>query len=102
MSRVCLDCDIGDTFESNPSLADELKNQRVATIVAFGVQSEACVRATCRGAVNAGFAVVLLQGAHSTYDNTDTGESAEDIERAVEQELQSIGVQIVPWDQYTF
>ncbi|KAJ5528331.1 hypothetical protein N7513_012490 [Penicillium frequentans] len=92
----------GDTFESNPSLADELKNQRVATIVAFGVQSEACVRATCRGAVNAGFAVVLLQGAHSTYDNTDTGESAEDIERAVEQELQSIGVQIVPWDQYTF
>jgi len=102
VSRVYLNCDIGDTFESNPSLATELKNQGVATIVAFGVQSEQCVRATCRGAVNAGFAVVLLQGAHSTYDNADTGQSAEDIEKAVEQELQSIGVQIVPWDQYDF
>lgn len=74
----------------------------MATVVAFGIQSEQCVRATCRGAVNAGFEVVLLQGAHSTYDNADTGESAEDIEKSVDQELRSIGVQIVPWDQYTF
>ncbi|KAJ5660559.1 hypothetical protein N7507_007010 [Penicillium longicatenatum] len=92
----------GDTFGSNPSLASDLKDQGVTTIVAIGVQSEQCVRATCRGAVDAGFAVVLLQGAHSTYDNAGTGESAEDIEKAVEQELQSIGVQIVPWDQYNF
>jgi nicotinamidase-related amidase len=74
----------------------------VTTIVAIGVQSELCVRATCRGAVDAGFAVVLLSGAHSTYDNAGTGESAEDTEKAVEQELQSIGIQIVPWNQYTF
>ncbi|KAJ5641299.1 hypothetical protein N7490_005299 [Penicillium lividum] len=92
----------GDTFESNPSLAHDLKSQGVTTIVACGVQSECCVRATCRGALKAGFDVVLLQGAHSTYDKAETGQSAEDIEKEIEQELQSIGVQIVPWDQYDF
>ena len=68
----------------------------------FGVQSECCVRATSRGAVSAGFEVVLLQGAHSTYDNEKTGQSAEEIERQIEQELQSIGVKVVPWDEYDF
>ncbi|KAJ5618257.1 hypothetical protein N7528_006900 [Penicillium herquei] len=92
----------GDTFESNPTLANDLKTRGVTTIVAFGVQSECCVRATTRGAISAGFEVALLQGAHSTYDNEKTGKSAEEIERDVEEELQAIGVQVVPWDQYEF
>ncbi|KAJ5765858.1 hypothetical protein N7520_005417 [Penicillium odoratum] len=99
-SGVYLTYGIGDTFESNPSLAHDLKSRGVTTIVAFGVQSECCVRATCRGALKAGFDVVLLQGAHSTYNKAETGQSAEDIEKEIEHELQSIGVQIVPWDQY--
>ena len=57
---------------------------------------------TCRGAVEAGFTVVLLQGAHSTYDDQATGLRAEQIERQVEQELCAIGVQVVPWEQYVF
>ncbi|KAF7618557.1 Isochorismatase-like protein [Aspergillus flavus] len=91
-----------DTFKSNPSLADELKSQGITTIVAFGIQSECCVLETCRGAVEAGFTVVLLQGAHSTYDDQATGLRAEQIERQVEQELCAIGVQVVPWEQYVF
>ncbi|KAJ5081160.1 hypothetical protein N7456_013398 [Penicillium angulare] len=91
-----------DTFESNPNLAHELKARGISSIVAFGVQSEFCVRATCRGAINAGFDVILLRGAHSTYNNEETGQSAKQIEREIEHELESIGVQVVPWDQYEF
>ncbi|KAJ5729636.1 uncharacterized protein N7483_004144 [Penicillium malachiteum] len=92
----------GDTFESNPTLANDLKARGVTTIVAFGVQSECCVRATSRGAISAGFEVVLLQGAHSTYHNQETGKSAEEIESEIEEELQAIGVQVIPWDKYEF
>ncbi|KAJ6014291.1 hypothetical protein N7540_008882 [Penicillium herquei] len=92
----------GDAFESNSTLANDLKTRGVTTIIAFGVQSECCVRATSRGAISAGFEVVLLQGAHSTYHNEKIGKRAEEIEREVEQELQEIGVQVIPWDQYEF
>jgi nicotinamidase-related amidase len=93
---------VADTFESNPTLAQELKDRGVERIVAGGIQSDYCVRATCRGAVNAGFKVVLLQGAHSTYDDTERGKPAEEVEREIEEELRAIGVDIVPWEQWTF
>ncbi|KKK18359.1 hypothetical protein ARAM_006805 [Aspergillus rambellii] len=91
-----------NTFESNPSLAATLKSQGVRKIVAFGIQSDKCVRATCRGAVNAGFEVVLLRGAHSTYDNKQTGQSAKEVETEVERQLSTLGVKVVPWDTYKF
>ncbi|KAF3045388.1 hypothetical protein E8E11_005951 [Didymella keratinophila] len=81
--------DVRDTFESNPSLAAELKERDVGTIVAFGVQSECCVLSTCRGGLAAGFEVVLLRGAHSTYD-TGT-QTALEIERGVEDLLEKEG-----------
>ncbi|GMG04884.1 unnamed protein product [Aspergillus oryzae] len=71
-------------------------------IVSKMTRVECCVLETCRGAVEAGFTVVLLQGAHSTYDDKATGLRAEQIERQVEQELCAIGVQVVPWEQYVF
>ncbi|KAL2871691.1 cysteine hydrolase family protein [Aspergillus lucknowensis] len=91
-----------DTFDSNPDLAARLKAQGVKRIVAFGIQSDFCVGATCRGAVSAGFEVVLLQGAHSTYDDKKSGRSALDIEREVEGELEAIGVRVVPWEGFEF
>lgn len=93
---------VADTFASNPQLAQELRDRGVDTIVAFGIQSDYCVRATCKGAVNAGFPVVLLQGAHSTYDNSETEQTAEEIEREIEEELKAIGVNVAPWDEYVF
>lgn len=57
-----------DTFESNPDLAQRLRDLKIDRIVAFGIQSECCVLSTCRGALAAGFDVTLLSGAHSTYD----------------------------------
>ncbi|ORY18337.1 Isochorismatase-like protein [Clohesyomyces aquaticus] len=85
-----------DTFESNPGLADRLREDGVGTVVAFGIQSEACVRSTCKGALKAGFKVLLLRGAHSTYDGK--GKGAVDIEREVEEELGREGVEMVDWE----
>ena len=86
----------GDTFESNPELASQLKTEGVDTVVAFGIQSECCVRSTCLGALEAGFKVVLLQGAHSTYDAD--GKRAGEIEKHVEEELRASGVTVIPWE----
>lgn len=85
----------GDTFESNPDLAQRLKEAGVTSVVALGIQSECCVLSTCKGALAAGFEVTLLQGAHSTYDSG--GKTALVIEREVEGELERAGAKIVPW-----
>lgn len=88
---------VGDTFESNPALAAELKEKGIQNIIAFGIQSECCVESTCNGALAAGFDVTLLSGAHSTYD--DGGKTAEQIEREVEERLRMKGVKVVLWEE---
>ena len=85
----------GDTFVSNPRLAHELRARDVGTIVAFGIQSECCVLSTSLGALSGGFRVVLLNGAHSTYDKV--GKPAVLIEREVEDMLEDAGAKIVDW-----
>jgi nicotinamidase-related amidase len=64
--------------------------------VAFGIQSECCVLSTCRGALAYGFNVVLLEGAHSTYDID--GKPAGAIEGEVESQLERAGAEVVPWE----
>ncbi|KIH89075.1 hypothetical protein SPBR_07887 [Sporothrix brasiliensis 5110] len=85
-----------DTFESNPDLAQRLRDLNIGRIVTCGMQSECCVLSTSRGALAAGFDVTLLSGAHSTYD--DSGKTAVEIERGVEAELQAKGAHILPWE----
>ncbi|KAJ6779539.1 hypothetical protein PWT90_05163 [Aphanocladium album] len=87
-----------NTFESNPHLADRLKDAGVDHIVVFGLQSEYCVVSTGKGALEAGFRVSLLQGAHSTYDG-EGGKTAADIEREVEETLVSRGATLVPYEK---
>ena len=53
---------------------------------------------TCKGALEAGFKVTLLRGAHSTYDAD--GKKAVDIENEVEQELIANGVDVVAWEEW--
>jgi nicotinamidase-related amidase len=86
-----------DTFVSNRDLAEELRQQGVRRIVAFGIQSDYCVGETGKGALAAGFDVTLLRGAHSTYDSG--GKTAEEIEREIEEELRGKGAKIVPWEE---
>lgn len=51
---------------------------------------------TCKGALEAGFRVTLLHGAHSTYD-TET-KTALQLEQVVEDELAALGVSVSPWE----
>ncbi|KAL1846585.1 hypothetical protein Daus18300_014203 [Diaporthe australafricana] len=85
-----------NTFESNPDLAGKLRAEGISEIITFGIQSDACVAGTSKGALEAGFKVTVLQGAHSTYD-TDS-KTAVEIERSIEQELKEKGADVVPWE----
>jgi nicotinamidase-related amidase len=90
---------VADTFESNHALADELKSQGIKTIVTCGIQTDMCVRSTSMGALKAGFDVIVLQGAHETYD-TKT-KKVDEIKKKVEEELAGLGAQVVPWEQWS-
>jgi nicotinamidase-related amidase len=73
---------LGDMFSSNPDLAASLRGQDVKHLVFVGLQTDFCVRASILGAIASGFDpsdIILLQGAHSTYDNISTGESYQQI-----------------------
>ncbi|RSL59264.1 hypothetical protein CEP54_007334 [Fusarium duplospermum] len=85
-----------DTFKSNPGLAEQLKAQGIEHIVAFGIQSDCCVFETSKGALEAGFRLTLLQGAHSTYDSKES--TALEIEKSIEDSLRALGAKIVPFE----
>ncbi|MCX5205155.1 isochorismatase family protein [Streptomyces sp. NBC_00237] len=57
---------VDDGFEEYP-LAERLKEAGVRSLVLCGVQSEMCVSATARTALESGFRVVLPHDAHATY-----------------------------------
>ncbi|KAL0945331.1 hypothetical protein HGRIS_000829 [Hohenbuehelia grisea] len=68
-----------------------------AEIVVAGMQSDFCVRATCSFALGRGNEVLLIRGAHATYDRIEVwyGGSitpAARIEAEIESELEEAGV----------
>lgn len=73
-----------------------MKAQDISEIVTFGMQSEHCFVSTSRGALKAGFKVLLLQGAHSTYD--EGFKPATEIEKDIEQALKKDGAEVIPWE----
>ena len=56
-----------NVFESNPDLAQRLKDADIDTIELIGMQSEYCVQASARGAKAAGFSVLLQPQLHATF-----------------------------------
>jgi nicotinamidase-related amidase len=86
-------------FVSAVRLAPALRRRSVDRVVIAGLLSNYCVAATCRGALERGFAVVLASGAHATYDEK---EPAAEISAAVERELRGVGVVVMPSDQIRF
>lgn len=62
-----------------------------APLVAIGMQSNYCVRATSLAAIGRGHAVTVVSGAHATYDED---KPAAEISRDVEDELRAAGVTI--------
>jgi nicotinamidase-related amidase len=50
-------------------LLEELQRRGVQRLVVVGCTTDACIDATCRGAVSLSFDVVLVSDAHTTKDN---------------------------------
>ena len=62
VKRIC------DSF-AQTNLEQVLRAGRIECLVTCGIQSEFCVDACTRGAMNRGFAVILAEDAHTTWDN---------------------------------
>lgn len=75
-----------------------MRDQGVKRIAACGIQSENCVRSTTLDALKEGFEVLLLRGAHSTYDSKER--KAVEIESDVETELEEAGAKVVSWEEW--
>ncbi len=78
-----------NVFESNPTLADELKSAGVSELEMIGLQSELCVFESSKGALAAGLKVVLPEGMHATYDS-EAG-LAGNISKEIQEKLESMG-----------
>ena len=68
-----------------------------AELVVVGLESDFCVRATCSAALARGNEVLLIRGAHATYDRIEywdggTSTPAEKVQREIEEELEEAGV----------
>ncbi|KAH8114123.1 Isochorismatase hydrolase [Phellopilus nigrolimitatus] len=74
-----------------------------AALVVAGMQSDFCIRATCRAALARGNTVFLVEGAHATYDRPEedspeghiTAAPAHVVEKESESELERAGVSII-------
>ena len=60
-----IDKSASDAFDGTP-LALRLRARGVERVVLAGLQSEFCIRATALGAIERGFAVVLVSDGHWT------------------------------------
>lgn len=70
-----------------------------ATVIVAGMQSEYCIRETSLAALRRGHPVVLVRGAHATYD----GEApARTTSEAVENELSTAGASVLDLAELPF
>jgi nicotinamidase-related amidase len=70
-----------------------------ATLVVAGMQSEFCVRETALSALRRGYPVIIVRGAHATYDGDIP---ARDTSAAVEAELAAAGASVLPAAELPF
>ncbi|KAI0706506.1 Isochorismatase hydrolase [Earliella scabrosa] len=68
-----------------------------AEIIMVGMQSDFCIRATCSAALSRGNEVLLVRGAHATYDRVEYHNhglitSASEVSKEIEDELEEAGV----------
>jgi nicotinamidase-related amidase len=91
-----VDKDESDAFDGTP-LAELVPP--AATVVVTGMQSEYCVRETSLAALRRGHRVLLVRGAHATYDDELP---AQTISGRIEQELSAAGVSVVDREDLSF
>ena len=61
----------GNAFQDTP-LAEELTEKGVGRIVITGLVTHGCVRATCLGALDLGYKVILVADGHSNFNKNAT------------------------------
>jgi nicotinamidase-related amidase len=98
----------GETIVEKPTwdafhrtrLHEELQRQGITDLVICGMQTEFCLDTTCRRAYSMGYKSILVQDAHSTFDNGKL--SGEEIVRHHNGVLGGRFVSLRPADEITF
>ena len=80
----------GDAFRGT-ALADELTVRGVGRLVITGLVTQGCVRATCLGALERGFEVLLVSDGHSSYSR-----DAEKQALSCNRQLADAGAEVLP------
>lgn len=86
----------GDAFEET-TLEPELATRGITRVIATGLVTHGCVKATCLGAQARGYAVVLAADGHSSY--------SKDAARLIEEwhtKLRAAGVAVQPTQEIVF
>ncbi len=83
----------GNAFEKT-DLDDLLSTKGLKDIVVTGLVTQGCVRATCIGALDLGYRVILVENGHSNYSK-----GAEKIIKDWNQKLAQQGVQLTATDE---
>jgi len=86
----------GNSFEDT-NLQEELTKRNVSEVVVTGLVSHGCVKATCLGALEEGYKVVLVSDAHSNFSK-----DAPSVIEKWNQELGSKGVVVIETESVTF
>jgi nicotinamidase-related amidase len=86
----------GNSFEET-SLGQLLDSKSVNSLVVTGLVTHGCVKATCLGALELGYDVVLVKDAHSNYSN----EAVELIEKW-NNKLSGLGAQLIATNEINF
>lgn len=86
----------GNAFEDTP-LREELEKRQVGQLVITGLVTHGCVKATCLGAVDEGYRVVLVGDGHSSYSG-DAPDLIEKWNRALGQS----GAQVIDTQKVSF
>ena len=86
----------GNAFESTP-LQEILTARRVDRLVACGLVTHGCVKATCLGALALGYPVTLAADAHSSYS-----QKADQLIKDWNAKLQAAGAVVKPTTEIVF
>lgn len=88
---------VADSFQ-NTTLRQELESRGIKNLVIAGMQTDYCVNATTRRAVDLGYDVTLVSDAHTTGDSENTRQVIDQHNK----DFSSIGAHLLPTDKVKF
>jgi nicotinamidase-related amidase len=86
----------GNAFEGT-NLREELEKRNVSALITTGLVTHGCVKATCLGALDEGYKVVLVSDGHSSYSK-DAAQLIEKWNRAISEK----GAELIETQKVSF